>query len=1056
MISKSKFSRVAVAVALSVGMSSAAMAQETASALKGRITTPTGTPATGTSVTVTHVPSGTTREVIVGDNGTFNLRGLRVGGPYRIVVDSDTYQDTTINDVYINLGDPYGLELTLEEPTDVEVISVSGSAMTAQYFGSTGPQTVFGLEDLENAPAINRSITDIVRADPRVFVDESFNDAISCGGSSPRFNSLTLDGIRMNDAFGLNSNGYPTERMPFPYDAIQQVAVELAPFDVEYGGFTACNINAVTKSGTNEIHGGVFFDYTNDSLRGDTAGGVEQDNGNYNEKRYGFNIGLPLIEDKLFLFTTYEKLEGVQLFNYNGLNSRISQEDADSAAEIAQRVYGYDVGGLPGSSPIEDEKLLIKLDWNINANHRASLVYNWNDGGSISQSDADSDELPFSNHFYERGAEFETFVASVFSDWTPDFATELRVGHAKLDNRQQSLDEASGFAEVQIDTPDGGTIYIGPDDSRQSNDLNYDVTTLKLAGTYYLGEHTLTAGVEYEKTDVFNLFMQHTVGEYRFDTLADFEAGRPDRIYYNNSAGTNNPDDAGASFSYDVATFYVQDEFYATDDLKVKVGLRYDTYGSDDTPRLNENFQERYGFANTANVDGISLLQPRLGLTYTVNDDLELRGGIGLYSGGNPNVWISNAYSNDGVTNIGTREGDIPGWVSGESSLFDTPLSGNGQPIYDIPQALFDEVANTSLTDGDGQTNATDPDFDIPSEWKYAFGATYLAPYEYVVTADVIYTDRQDSAIIRDANIQYSGETRFDGRPIYEQVDPERRVAQDFVLGNVNQGDGDSIIFSLGVNKDWQNGLQGSLSYAYVDAEDANPMNSAVAFSNYSNFATSDINNPAAATSDYAVGNRFNLSLSYTHEFFDGYNTRFNLFATANEGKPFSYVYGNNDAFPWDDARSRQLLYIPEVNDANVVFVDSVDDDGNVVQTAEAAEADFNAWVDSNGFTRGETLNRNSETADWWVKADIRISQELPGFMDDHKANAFILVENFTNLLNDDWGDFRQGSFVGDSVVEADFNEQGQYEYSAFSAPEQNLERGPSLWEVRVGISYNF
>ena len=1056
MISKSKFSRVAVAVALSVGLASTAMAQETSSSMEGKIVTPQGAPATGTTVTVVHVPSGTSREVTVGANGTFNLRGLRVGGPYKIVVDSDTYQDTTINDIFINLGDPYGLNLALEEPSDIEVISVSGSSLAATNFGATGPQSIFGLDDLENAPAINRSITDIVRADPRVFVDESFNDAISCGGASPRFNSLTLDGVRMNDGFGLNSNGYPTERMPFPFDAIQQVAVELAPFDVEYGGFTACNINAVTKSGTNEVHGGVFFDYTNDSMRGDTADGVELDNGNYNEKRYGFDVGLPLIEDKLFLFTTYEKLEGSELFDYNGLNNRITQEEADSAAEIAQRVYGYDAGGFPASAPIEDEKLLVKLDWNINSNHRASLVYNWNDGNSISQSDADSDELPFSNHFYERGAELQSLVGSLYSDWTPDFITEFRVGHLKLENRQTSLDEASGFAEVQIDSADDGVIYLGPDDSRQSNELEYDVTTMKLAGTYFWGEHTITAGVEYETTDVFNLFMQHTTGEYRFDSLDDFEAGLASAIYYNNSAGTNNPADAGASFSFDVTTFYVQDEFYLTDDMKVMLGLRYDTYGSDDTPRVNENFANRYGYTNTGNVDGISLLQPRFGFTYTVNSDLEVRGGLGLYSGGNPNVWISNAYSNDGVTNIGTREDDIPGWTSGETSILDVPLTGEGRPIYDVPQAMFDEVAETSLVDGDGNTVATDPDFDIPSEWKYALGATYIAPYDYVVTADVIYTDRQDSAIYRDANIQYSGMTRFDGRPVYGLVDEDRRVGSDFVLGNVERGDGSSTIFSLGLTKSWDNGFDGSLSYAYVDAEDANPMTSSVAFSNFTNFATSDPNNPSAATSDYAVGNRFNLSLSYTTQLVDGYDTRFSLFATANEGKPYSYVYSNNAAFPWDTARSRQLLYIPEAGDPNVVFGDDVNRDGVVLQSAEEAENGFNEWVEANGFERGQTLSRNSETADWWVKADIRISQQLPGFVEGHSANAFIVVENFTNLLNDDWGDFRQGSFVGDTVINASVNDQGQYVYSGFSEPRESIQRSPSLWEVRMGIRYTF
>ncbi|MEC8375486.1 MAG: TonB-dependent receptor, partial [Pseudomonadota bacterium] len=767
MSSPAKFSRIAAAVALSIGLSTTAMAQETSSAMEGRILTPTGAPAAGTSITVIHEPTGTVREVTVGANGTFNLRGLRVGGPYRVIIDSDEYQDTTVDDVYLELGSAFGVNLMLDDASDIEVISVSGSSLSATAFGATGPQTVFNLETLENAPAINRSIGDIVRVDPRVFVDESFNDAISCGGASPRNNSLTLDGIRMNDAFGLNSNGFPTERMPFSYDAIQQVAVELAPFDVEYGGFTACNINAVTKSGTNEIHGGVFFDYTSDSYRGDEVDSDERDNGNYTEKRYGFNVGLPILEDTLFLFAAYEKLEGVQLFDYNALGNRVTQEQINQVAQVAQSVYGYDVGGTPGSAPVEDEKLLVKLDWNINSDHRASLVYNWNDGFSISQSDGGSSRLSLSNHFYERGAEFTNVVGSLYSDWTDDFSTELRIGHTDLDNRQQSLDAASGFAEAQIRTDTGGTIYIGPDDSRQSNDLNYTVFNFKLAGTYFLGDHEITAGVEYEETDVFNLFMQHTVGEYRFNSISDFEQGLVNRIYYNNSAGTNNPADAGASFAFDVTTFYIQDEFFLTDDLKIMAGLRYDTYGSDDRPTLNQNFADRYGFANTANVDGIDLLQPRFGFTYTVNEDLELRGGFGLYSGGNPNVWISNAYSNDGVTNIGVREFDIPGFDSGTTSLFDLDLTGQGRPIYDVPQALFDEVANTSIVDGDGNTNATAPDFEIPSEWKYALGFTYIAPGDYLVNADVIYTDRQDSAIVRDANLIASGDVRFDGRPIY-------------------------------------------------------------------------------------------------------------------------------------------------------------------------------------------------------------------------------------------------------------------------------------------------
>ncbi len=1051
MFAKTKLNKIAVAVALSVGLSTAAMAQETSSAMEGRILTPTGTPASNTTITVIHVPSGSSRTATVSDTGTFALRGLRVGGPYRVIVDSDTFQDTTVDGVFLTLGEAFDLNLQLEADSDVEVISVSASAVAAGYFGATGPQSIFTLEDLQNAPAINRDINDIIRADPRIYVDESFNDAVRCGGASPRFNSLTLDGVRLNDNFGLNSNGYPTERIPFSFDAIQEVAVELAPIDVQYGGFTACNINAVTKSGTNELTGSAFYDFTSDSFRGDTAGGVKQDNGNYTEKRYGVNVGFPLIKDKLFFFGAYEKLEGVQLFAYDALGAgNVTQGEIDQITAAAQAVYGYDVGGLPGSAPIEDEKILVKLDWEIMDGHRASLAYNYNDGFSISQSDGGSTRLSLSNHFYERGAELESIVGSVYSDWTDNFSTELRIQRTELDNRQNSLDAASGFAEAQIRTPSGGTVYIGPDDSRQSNDLNWESTNIKLAGTYFLGEHTITAGYEYEKLDVFNLFMQHTVGEYRFGSIDEFEQGLVDRIYYNNSAGTNNPADAAAAFDYTVNTFYVMDEFYVTDDLQLQVGLRYEEYSTDDTPRLNRNFQDRYGYANNGTVDGISLLQPRVGFNWTVADNFELRGGIGLYSGGNPNVWISNAYSNDGITNIDVREGVLASFVRGQPvDLFGLQLTGQGRPIYDVPQEMFDAVANTSTTDGDGGTVATDPDFDAPSEWKYTLGMTYATAQDYIISADLIFTDKRDSAIYRDANLTETGATTLpDGRIVYGLIDPNRRTGSDFVLGNVDRGDGESTVFSLSVTKDWDNGFDATLGYAYVDAKDANPMTSSVAFSNYVNFATQDPINPRAATSDYEIPHRFTLTLGYGHEFFDGYETRVGLFATASDGETFSYTYGGDSSIfgfgTFDTAEGRQLIYVPEVNDSLVVF------------DSPETEAAFNAWVDSEGLARGGIANRNSENADWWVKADIRISQELPGFLDDHRASAFIVIENLTNLLNDDWGDYRQGDFVGNEVIDVDLNANNQYVYSNFVEPSQNLSRAPSLWEVRVGISYQF
>ena len=554
----------------------------------------------------------------------------------------------------MNLGEPLTLDLNLKNKDEIETISVTGSRISSLAMNERGPAANFSLKQLENAPAINRNIADVVRVDARISVDESRGDvnSIRCAGKNPRFNSLTVDGVRMNDSFGLNSNGYPTERMPFSYDAIEQVTVELAPFDVIYGGFTACNINSVTKSGTNEVNGSFFYDYTNDNLRGDSLEGDKINLGNFSEKRYGFTIGAPIIKDKLFFFGAYEKLNGVNLFDRGAIGSgaveevNITQSELDEIVSIAKDLYQYDPGAIPSSLDNEDEKLLIKLDWNISESHRLSFTYNYNDGNNFTQSDGDNYEFEFSNHLYERGAELSSYSTALYSDWTDKFSTEMRVGYLELDNRQISVG-GTDFGEIRVETDDVD-VYLGGDDSRQSNKLNYDVLNFSFRGYYYLDNgHSLTFGADREDLEVFNLFVQHTETEIRFDGIDNFRNGFADAIYYNNSP-TQNPDNAAAAWGYALNTVYLQDEF-DLGDLTIVAGFRYEWYSTNDAPEENADFVAEYGFSNSTNLDGEGLFQPRLGLTYQLDDETTIRGGLGLYSGGNPNVWLSNNFSANNV-----------------------------------------------------------------------------------------------------------------------------------------------------------------------------------------------------------------------------------------------------------------------------------------------------------------------------------------------------------------------------------------------------------------------
>ena len=584
-----KFAMALLALAF-VSVPLVSSAQQTTSSIRGTVTTPDGAGANAT-VRVTDTRTGSSRSVSTNAAGTFSASGLRVGGPYTVSIDSDAYADQTVNDIYVQLGDTYTFSVQLGRDVTEEIVVTAAAIKRAEV--ALGPSSSYNLADLEGAPAINRDIKDLIRIDPRIYVDEADVEGIQCNGTNPRFNSLTVDGVKLNDNFGLNRSGYPTQRMPFPYDAIQQVAVELAPFDVQYGGFTACNVNAVTKSGTNEFTGDVFFDFTSDSFTGDSLEGDSVPTGDFDEKRYGLAIGGPIIKDKLFFFAAYQKDEAADLFDRCAGDQSCgrpiagtTQAQIDRITNIAQTLYSYDPGGAILTSPVEDEKYVIKLDWNINDNHRANVTYNYNEGSNLTESDGDDDEFEFSNHFYDRGGELEAYAAHLFSDWTDNLTTELRVGYSVLDNRVETQN-AVGFPEMQIETYDAAgqraIVYLGGDDSRQSNKLDYDTTTIKLAGSYILGNHVISAGYEMEELDISNLFVQHSIGEYRFDEMCDalnpdgcidaFEALSPDDIYYGNAAGTNNPQDAAGSHSYGINTAYIQDEFTVSDNLTIVGGF---------------------------------------------------------------------------------------------------------------------------------------------------------------------------------------------------------------------------------------------------------------------------------------------------------------------------------------------------------------------------------------------------------------------------------------------------------------------------------------------------
>lgn len=1066
----------------------ASNAQETTAAIRGKVLDASGSPVAGATVVVEDMRSGVDRTYSTSGGGVFLATRLLPGGPYKVTVEGTKSVDIPS----IGLGDTYGLTINMQEEAAIEeIITIGQTADLVEV--AAGPAATFTIDDIDSSVAFNRDIADVYEIDPRLMVDNDEDGfGLNCAGKHPRFNNITLDGVSQTDRFGLNENGYATAvGMPFPFDAVETVAVELAPFDVNYGGFSACNINAVTKSGTNDWDAKVFYEFSNNNLRGDHVADDDTDFGrpSYDKTYYGFNVGGPILKDRLFFFGAYSKSDTPRFLKrgYAGSGNGeerdwLSEADYNRIVSIANNVWGYDPGGQPGDGKQEDEKYLVRLDWNINDNHNAAFVYNYFDGFQLRDSDGDQDEFEFANHFYTKGAKNEQFTLKLNSQWNDAFSTEIFWNSSEMNDSQVTVGPKD-FGDFQINIGGrDGVVYLGADDSRQANKLDTKAKYLKFSGQYLLDDHVITAGYDREEIEIFNLFVQHSRGgewdffddsagddpacaaltaQERFDGVAvadtdgntandvcnpsgidRFELGRPSRVYYGSGGGTNVATDAAANFTNTTNSLYLQDEIFVDNlDLTITAGLRYEWFTSDDRPKFNQAFADANGgLRNDANIDGLDLLMPRVGFTWGVRDDLELRGGVGLYSGGNPTVWISNAWSNDGLTNAQFRLNNFNGALSVlPGSVGEVPISGDGRPGYNVPQSLKDDVAAVSPADAnDSFLVLIDPDYKQPREWKFALGGTWDMPWADVeMQFDYLHTRTQKPAYYVDLSQAQVGTTAA-GTPIYDYVNGR----DNFMLTNSSRSPVSDVV-SVVFKKEFEMGLNLLLGYAHTEAEDVVPMTSSVAGSNFDNVALLDINDPAVGKSNYVVPNRFTMVADYATTLFGDAETRITIRGYVNEGQPQSYAMSGSD-LEGDGFFGRHLLYIPDgPTDPNVVFDPGFD------------QAAFFQWVDDHGLKPGFT-KRNGQNAGWSSRFDLRVSQEIP-MPGDFIGRLYFKVYNFGNLLNNDWGKITDAVFFTPRIVDASVDSQGRFVYERFS--DRSIETtiiNRSLWEARIGIDIKF
>lgn len=1089
------FSRTALSVAVAIVAAAPAMAQNTTSAIGGRITSADGKAVAGATVQIRHEESGSVSNLVTDAEGRYSARGLRVGGPYTISINKGADKDVR-NDVYLALAETLSLDFTLGGNV-LSTVVVSGSSAANNKFNNAtmGAGTNLGRAELDAYASINRSLQDYARTDPRLSQTDKDRGEISAAGQNSRYNAITVDGVRISDTFGLESNGLPTIKQPISIDAIQAVQVNVSNYDVTQQGYTGANINAVTKSGTNELHGSLYYVYRDGDMAGDrynNTTGVYTKPAAFKDTTKGLTLGGPIIKDKLFFFASYEELKSNRDTPQYGpmgsslTNVGITEAQIKAAQDAAKTKYGIDIGGIGAAEQLTVKDTLLKLDWNINDNHKANIRYTKTDQSQPIAPGFSVSTLSLDSRWYTTAKTIESVVAQWFGDWTDTFSTEVKF--SKRDYLSVPLNQ-SDMPEVQLvftGTAPAGvqsgnrTLRFGTEETRHFNRLETNTTNLYLAGNLVLDDHELKFGGDFEKNDVFNAFVRRAKGQYTFqgaDPVALFLTGNASayRIQLPKTGFTLA--DAAADMSFNNLGLFLQDTWTVNKQLTVMAGVRVDKISLPDRPLANPAASAAFGFDNSYTPDGEKLIQPRLGFNYAFNlpdkRKSQLRGGVGLFQGAAATVWFANPYQNTGMV------------VNDYECTLNNCTGANTVP-YNPDPSKQPALATSARQNVDFIA----PGVSQPAVWKMNLAYDLQLPW-YGLEAGVewLHTKTKQGLAYRHLNLGAPTGTGPDGRQLFwntagqgvgcwaagaaspssgctVRANRNNTYNDVTVVESTSGGSGNVLTFSL--NSPTKAGLGWGVAYTRTQSTEVSPLTSSTAFSQWANRPVFNPNEAVAANSVYTVRNRISANLNWSKAFVGSYKTSFGVFFEGREGKPYSWTF-NND-MNGDGVSGNDLLYIPKGPGSGEVLF-KLPNAGSTVNTVAnsgaAAEAKFWAVVDANSAlsdAKGSVVGRNTARSKFINSFDVRLSQEVPGLFGNHKGSISLDILNFSNLLNKRWGRIDEIGFSDGSggqvrkFVNYAGIENGKMVYSVNDpfVLQTKQNKGESQWAMQVTLKYQF
>lgn len=1023
-----------------------AFAQVTTSSLSGHVYDESGDVA-GAAVIVVHTPSGTQYHALTDELGNYRIHNMRVGGPYLIEVDMLGYAPVKVEGVTLRLGETFVWDVKLEEETiALEAVTISAeSENTVMTSEKAGTSANFSRRDMINLPTGNRTINDVVKLTPQ-------SNGMSFGGRDNRMNNFSVDGAGFNNNFGLNSDLPGGDSGPISFDAIEEISVNIAPYDVRQSRFTGASINAVTKSGTNEFDGSVYTYQQFKGMHGDKVGDQTVNGArDLTQHTYGLSIGGPIVKNKLFFFVNAEyspmtesgpswrpSTDGVANTEL-GL-SRTTVADLARVKEHLINNYGYDPGeyGENGWSSFNsyNYKVMARIDWNISDNHKLMIRYNDVQNSVMNQTNNNSapsglarsdarlsaSSIAFSNSFYRQNDNVRSIAAELTSKFSETASNQLLLTYNMISTKRElPSDHIFPFVDIYKD----GSQYMsfGTELFSYNNAVLNNTANITDNLTLNLNKHTLTIGASFEYMFVKNSYIREGTSYYRYASLDDF-LNNASPIGFGLTYGFNGEDAPGVKLNYGQFNAYIQDEYEINRKFKLTYGVRFELPAYLDNDMVTNYAILQKGYDNnfaggpwdtgTWPKTHISV-NPRVGFNWDVLGDrsLQIRGGTGLFTGVNPFVWFTNQASAAGF--VQSQEMALQG-----EALQNTLPGLTFNPDYKALMAAYPSAFPTSpnpsaITTGSGIC-LVDKDFKFPQVWRSNLAVDVKLPWNMVFTGEVLYT--KDVVGVWQQNVNLAAPTGLmagaDNRYVWEgarSVDSD--LSSAMLLTNNNRGHAFQATAQL--TKNFSHGFSGMIAYTYSNVKDITANPGSTAYSVWqSNRSVNSLNVPELGYSNFSIPHRVVANLSYRVEYARNFATTISLFYQGSHNGRISYVY---DGDVNGDGQNADLMYVPASRDEinfvdlwHVVEENGVETSRTQLATAEEQADAFFEYIENNKYLKsrkGKYVERFGGLQKWVNEIDIKILQDIyTNFGTDNRYSLQLSLDilNVANLLNSNWG----------------------------------------------------